>query len=212
MRDLPHRLTFVESCRIPDDCAVLVAWPSGGGQGQIALASAIDSRGYFLTAAHCARESDLYLGYMDSSGTKLARARVVAMPADPDRDDFALIAVGAKVPYAFAWSDAREFAPNQAAAAVGLNFPGNRSGARALGLPTCVAGRVLSVQPMGKLAVRIRHNLPLRPGDSGGPLVWPDGKLIGVNTGAARGASLAIRPDLTWIAKKISDDLRRQAP
>ena len=177
-------------------------------------ALAIDSRGYFLTAAHCLDHPHVYLIYSDGQTAHIAVPRVVANVNDTaGRVDFAILHVDATLPYVFEWSDSSKLASGQLAAAVGISSPMFISGTQLYFRETCLAGHVTSTVASKAGAIEITHDLPLRRGDSGGPLTTGDGRLFGVNTGATitcTGASisLTVRPSPEWVAHVIAEDLQ----
>ena len=177
-------------------------------------AIAIDSRGYFLTAAHCLEDPFNYLVYSDGTSARIAALRIVAKIKDEKTHlDFAIIHVDATVPYIFAWSGAAKDLQGNSAAAVGGASLYAISDSLAYDAPMCMAGRIISTTDAANGAVLIAHNVPIRFGDSGGPLATADGRLLGINifghlswTGTM--TNYAIRPDPAWITQTIAKDLQ----
>jgi S1-C subfamily serine protease len=177
-------------------------------------AVAIDSRGYFLTAAHCLNEPSIYLIYFDGQSAQIAVPRIVAKIQDCDKQlDFAVIHVDATLPYVFEWSSSKELMPGRVAVAAGSGSLHADSDTQALCTEMCMGGKISSTIVAGNGAAIIYHDLPLRPGDSGGPLATVVGNLLGLETGVrvawtGTATSVAVRPDPVWVAHVIEDDMK----
>ena len=182
-----------------------------GGEMHISEAVAVDPRGYFVTAAHCLEATQFHLFYFDGFHTRVATPRVVAVEADKVHDDFALIHVAGTTRCVFQWAEPGLPGEADVAVAVGGGPDDPNSKSTLIPPPQCLAGRIVSLEPSGRIALRILHNLPLRPGDSGGPLATTNGKLIGINTGVrvswlGEAVAMAIRPDPRWVRYRIDQD------
>ena len=177
--------------------------------------AAIDKRGYFLTAAHCVEEGQVWLAFLRDRKIQLERARIVWRGDVKKREpDLAILCVSRPIGLTFQW--AAEFTNGSPVVDVGLRLDDHSHHSQ----PQLVAGRVLNVSEalsadsLGYTVVS--HSSPLRPGDSGGPLVLPDGRLLGINffvrtdfqwSHLSFGQhSEAHRPDLVWLRKVIDAD------
>jgi S1-C subfamily serine protease len=190
--------------------AVLIG-ENPGGELRISEAVAVDAGGYFLTAAHCIESAELHLFYFDGSHVRVASPRVVAVRKDKLHDDFAVLHVQGTTRCVFEWAEGQLLDGLEVAAAVGGGPDEPRSKGLIVSAPQCLAGRIMSVAPSDSIAMRILHDLPLRPGDSGGPLATAEGKLIGINTGVrvswlGEAVGMAVRPDPRWVRRQIARD------
>jgi len=184
-------------------------------------AAAIDSRGYFLTAAHVVRDGPITVFFHDGKDVQHRTARLVWLGDNaPGKPDLALLHIDASLPHIFAWSQ-----NNQAGNVVfasGLNYdPKNKAPVFILSI---VAGRLLTVPasaPTPDQTCNFSSDLPLHQGDSGGPLVDTNGRLLGIN-GVVKYNFLkslglpgkltcyAIRPDTVWLDQLIETDFASQ--
>ncbi len=180
-------------------------------------ATAIDARGYLLTAAHCVTTEPVYLFFGDHRTTgRFEHARVV-WRGDPDKReaDVAILRIPHRLDAVLGWSG--DFKTGDGVLAAGLDYD------EASNFETgCVAGTVTKIDRRASAAPAfefVYHETPLHGGDSGGPLTTTDGKLIGINTGAG---SLRIgpfrwlvaraeRPDVAWLRRVIEDDYAKSA-
>jgi S1-C subfamily serine protease len=198
-----------------------------GKQAEAGTATAIDPRGYFLTAGHCVGDKPLFLLIISQEAGYVIPVRVV-WRGQEGQLDLAILKVRESpglAPKYFEW--ARDFKPGDAVLAAGVSYDTDTR--KFNGFIEPFAGRILSVSalkgssPPGQT---ILHDSPGRPGDSGGPLVTPDGRLVGITVGASgafefpywihksvplqipfqRVAARALRPDLDWLRRTIDDD------
>ena len=184
------------------------AWRAG--------AAAIDSRGYFLTAAHCPMKGQVWLAFRQQGKMRLKTARII-WRGDEKRGepDLALLCVSCPITKTFQW--ALELTNGSAVVGVGLSKD------HQLGVlkPQCMAGRISKVSRASSKGssnyTQVTHSSPLCPGDSGGPLVRSDGRLVGINVSLyvafqwshlshEREYSTAHRPDLAWLRNVIDTD------
>ncbi len=175
-------------------------------------ATAIDPRGYLLTASHCVGRGPVYLVFSSNRAhPRIERARVVwrgdFAKSEPD---LALLRIVHRLDATLEW--AAEFKPGDPVFAAGLNYDQTfhfDSG--------CVAGAVTRIAHHAETAFphdHVFHQAPLHSGDRGGPLTTAAGRLIGINTGAGSlqvwplswRVSRAERPDLTWLRRLIEAD------
>jgi hypothetical protein len=181
------------------------------------MATAIDPRGYFLTAAHCVEDKrPCWLLFQGYDKVRVERARIVwrghRKKGEPD---LAILCVSQPIGATFPW--ATEFTNGSLAVEVGVrrdNFPRELE-------PQCMAGKVLEVSKASSAGPLdysvVFHSSPMRPGDSGGPVVLSDGRLLGINVIINfdfQWSHLALnfehtqahRPDLAWLRKVIDAD------
>jgi S1-C subfamily serine protease len=181
-------------------------------------ATAIDSRGYFLTASHNLEGDAPYLAFYKRNQIQFTRSRVVWRGAyRKGQPDLAILHVPTSLEAAFEW--APDSTPGDVAVAAGLN-----SDRRSKFELVCLAGPVLKLDlhpsPLPGCTT-IFHRAPVHPGDSGGPLVALDGRLIGINIElrpagflyVSASTSVAERPMLDWLRQTIAADVAaRQSP
>lgn len=193
------------------------------GRYALGSATAIDSRGYLLTAAHCVAWKPLQALYWENGHVRLVPARVV-WSGDADREgrDLALLAIDRPLPAHFAWAgDVRAGEP-----VVGAGPEYDSPAAFGLGWFSGTAVKTEARPPAGAepAGTTIYHTGPVHLGDSGGPLATLDGRLVGITVGdihelnllrfSYQRASRAHRPDLAWLRDRVERDFasRRQAP
>lgn len=175
-------------------------------------ATAIDPRGYLLTASHCVGRGPVYLVFSSPGARpRIERARVV-WQGDFARNepDLALLRIVHRLDATLEW--AAEFKRGDPVFAAGLNYD------QSFHLDSgCVAGAVTRIAHHAESAFphdQVFHQAPLHGGDSGGPLTTIAGRLIGINTGAGSlhvwpfswRVSRAERPDLAWLRRLIEAD------
>ena len=197
-----------------------IHFTTANGSRGYGTATAIDQRGYFLTAAHCVRKGQVWLAFSRDGKSQLERARVVWRGEEKKREpDLAILRVSQPIGPTFQW--AAEFTNGSPVVDVGLRIDDHPHHLK----PQVIAGRVLKVSEAlsaGSLDYSVvSHSSPLRPGDSGGPLVLSDGRLLGINIGwrldfqwshlsFERVHYEAHRPDLAWLRKIIERDAALQ--
>jgi hypothetical protein len=177
---LNSRMALLVSCdQLPANPPVRenLKIPSGSAFG---CAAAVDTRGYFLTAAHCLKSKETYLMLFDSNALWVLRARVIWQTAHRSgQPDLAVLHIPRHLNHAFALGD--EVRNGEPVLAVGLawtNAPEKRLRGFAL-----MAGKVLDQTHVNGVAGfrSLATDVPLQSGDSGGPLVNKEGRLIGIN-------------------------------
>ena len=170
--------------------------------------TAIDRRGYYLTAAHAVGGDPLWV----CCGGVFRSARVV-FRGDADFD-VAVLSVDRPIPDAFEWAHAAGYA---AGATVLQSGPSDRTAPSPLqligGHPSMqlFAGRVCDVATTsGRDGAyqRVTSSLPSRGGDSGGPVMTPNGALVGVCVAGNPFyfQSYAVRPSPEWARDVIEQD------
>jgi S1-C subfamily serine protease len=183
-------------------------------------AAAIDTNGYFLTAAHCVDFPIRYLVFFDGKSVKIAIPRVVAKISGQAKEyDLAIIHVDAELRNIFAPASPAEYNADDAAIGVGSSqiqlLSSNLTNWGVL-KNVCFAGQVLSVSHYPDGMERVYANLPARGGDSGGPLVSAKGKLMGVHCAEwaawfGKDKSIAALPSSSCIARLIEQDRQQMA-
>lgn len=190
-----------------------------------AMAAAIDSRGYFLTAAHCVTKKTTYLIIPQASGQVLIKkARVIWRgKASLSSLDLALLRIDQTLTKTFKWSAPP--ATGEAVIGAGFHAQKNQNNKALLQAKlTPFAGHHLRTKEKTyrELPYQIlRHTSPIRKGDSGGPLTNTHGELLGINHAlvainfslgqahAKDSQALALRPDTAWLQKLIEADVAR---
>lgn len=182
---------------------VVVAGPSQG--------TAIDRRGYFLTADHCLDRPKLTLVFRAADGLRVTSPRVVARLHD---QDVAILSVDSPLSNTFEWAPVDGLRAGEPLFSLGANEPGANGNIvffRRRGL----AGTFERLESTSRNTGWVQHTLTLRAGDSGGPTVKLDGRLVAINSlGTARPFSaLALysaRPDPAVISRLIEADFRNR--
>ncbi len=186
-------------------------------------AVAIDSRGYFLTAAHVVRNVSVTILFGEGSSFAPYTARIVWLGDNaPGQPDLALMHIDVSVCETFAWSQGAQvgdtvFAVGPNLRSAKLNWKGYTKNFS----DGLLAGKLLAV-PASATApfqtVILDDDLPLHPGDSGGPLMDAQGRLLGINITVQNDYSRsklgepkkftghAIRPDPAWLQQLIEED------
>lgn len=181
-------------------------------------AAAIDSRGYFLTAAHCLEHPVNYLVYSDGQSARIAIPRIVAKMWDPAKNiDLAIIHVDAKLRNVFALATPDEIHAGEPALTAGSGkIFAVSSNLTNWGLvrSVCLAGRVAFLTELGDGIKLVCSDIPSHPGDSGSPLVSTNGTLMGVHSGVwtdwrGKGRAVANRPSDSWLSSIIEEDRQR---
>jgi S1-C subfamily serine protease len=197
---------------------------SGNPRLRWGVATAIDRRGYFLTAAHVVDSGPVHLTWRDSfssqSAWRHAPARIVWKS---DRAttwfDFAIVCVDQPLAAAFTW--AGDPAVDQPVVAAGYGDPATsvlESDTLALESLGGTLSTVREHTDESRAWIELHTTAPLYFGDSGGPLADLDGRLIAVNTGVhgmfkiVRDRpwyyGIAARPDARWVRSLIDADAR----
>lgn len=162
----------------------------------------IDSRGYWLTARHCADSGAAMVYIPDADGTESAvTARIVWRGEHPGQDIAILYAPFSK-----------GIIPVEVSNSIRMNARLFCVGS-GIGADPFSAGRVVGVggSTDGSL-VWLEHDAPLTFGDSGGPAFYDDGLLAGINVEAGttfsgdRFRATAILPSMAPIVRLIDDD------
>ncbi|MDO8545401.1 MAG: serine protease [Opitutaceae bacterium] len=184
------------------------------GRYAVGSATAIDARGYFLTAAHCLEWQPLHVVRADGARIRLSMARVV-WRGDPSAEggDLAVLAIDESLRGHFSWADPVE--AGEPVVGVGPNY----DAAADFGLG-CFSGRTLKLEKHAEVEPRgttVFHSGPMHLGDSGGPLATTGGQLIAVNVGdihelnllrlSHEKASRAHRPNLEWLRQLVERDV-----
>lgn len=180
----------------------------------LATATAVDSRGYFLTAAHCIEHGAPFLVFFTGGRVQMKPSRIVWQgQRSRGEPDLALLHVPVSMDRYFEWASRFENKEEVLAAGIGLDNPHNLK-------MQCEAGKLLrfseKAAPVPSIT-RLFHDVPLRFGDSGGPLTNTSGRLLGINVtiegdyhllkfAYVGRSSTAIRPDLDWLKRMIEQD------
>ena len=167
-------------------------------------ATAVDVRGYYVTAAHVVGSDPVWV--IVGGGQSPARAARVVYRGDADFD-VAVLCVGRPIEGAFGWSTDDPPAAGSALIEVG---PTDLTEAGQIGMQV-FAGRFEAAERQAGVDGRyevIDTSLPARPGDSGGPVLTPDGSLVAI---MVRGhpfssTTTALRPDPAWLKDVIDGD------
>lgn len=183
-------------------------------------AVAIDSRGYFLTAAHIVRDGAPTVFYGNGPSFDHFPARIVWLGYnEPGQLDLALIHIDVSVPSIFVWSQNNQV--GDSVLAFGPNLTStkwNWTGYTKNFSDGLIAGKLLTVPTYDitpAKTVIYTDDLPVHPGDSGGPLIDTQGRLIGINITVTTYRVLgrpykfigeAIRPDPVWLKQLIEED------
>jgi hypothetical protein len=143
------------------------------------VATAIDRRGYFLTAAHCLK-GPVWLVFPKDGKMQLKQARVIWRGNEKKGGpDLALLCVSCPISQSFQW--ATELTNGSPVVDLGSSKDEQFGVLK----PQCMAGRLLKVSGASSKGTwdytEVTHSSPLCPGDSGGPLVLSDGRLVGIN-------------------------------
>ncbi|MGH7997485.1 MAG: S1 family peptidase [Opitutaceae bacterium] len=192
----------------------------------IGTATAIDRRGYFLTASHVVTKGPVYVGWLEPAvhGEPVLRdcpARVV-WRGDVRRGepDIALLCVDCPLPAAFTW--AAGLRRGERVISAGLDYGDEKRPESDLSV-TILGGVIKRAPDRGPPPggrITILHTTPVHEGDSGGPLADLNGRLIAVNDGYAyvfpylplfhTYRAYSHRPNLGWLRGRIDRDLVRR--
>lgn len=189
------------------------------GDGSLGTATAIDHRGYFLTASHCVEENEISLAFLSGGDENLEKARVV-WAGNPKAGgfDLALLHVPMTLDNVYSWADA--LTEVDAVIAVGTESELQVPEANEVTLEvevTPVSGRIAGVASRtyrGLSYVEIVHDSPIAKGYSGGPLLDAKGRLLGIQNASrnpilwedGHRLSRAVRPNLNWLFNLIEKD------
>ena len=191
-------------------------------RGNFGCAAAIDSRGYFLTAAHCVDcDKPIYLVRAEPEmPARARRARVVwrgnRRAGEPD---LAIVHIPETLTRVFEW--AGDVAENDPVMAVGVDRTVN-----SINGPDWLGGKILESRPPAGNDDNptLLHDVPIQRGDSGGPLLNEQARLIGINVegrvgflrmllpNARASAGIAERPDRKRIMEIIENDAAALQP
>jgi S1-C subfamily serine protease len=199
------RLSVSADLTKPGEFIFKEGW-SGSG-----VATAVDPRGYFLTAAHCVGDQASYLVFESGAGIRAEQASVVWRgDSSKHEPDLALLYIGHPVSRVFDWGFPGK--PGDRVFAVGPDYKKPMEITVA-----CMSGVILPPLETPKTSPTtdsINHTAPLHHGDSGGPLTDAAGRLLGINVSISldsyfvnRGRlqhSEAIRPELGWLNDVIA--------
>jgi len=183
-----------------------------GGAPRYSTATAIDSRGYFLTTAHSVKDSAPNLVYHQDGHLQVVRSRIV-WRGDTSRKepDVAILHVPRRIDLVYEWATLPATSPVAFSAGLHSENAGVYRLSSAAGKVTHVSRATRRVPPTNT----IYHEAPLQRGNSGGPLVTSDGRLLGINTQIQlsilqiRPLGLAQRPDPDWIRRIIDADAHK---
>ena len=199
---------------------------ASNGKWSIGTATAIDKRGYFITAAHCVDGGSLSLIFPSSNGPKIREARVVWKGDLSETGmDFALLHVPASVDQVFPWSSA--VVSDKVVISAGATLEMSRDVTNNLDIEIQiepVAGRIANALELHEGGLNyqvILHDCPVVRGYSGGPLVDKYGQLIAINSNGRSRVPMAwnersrfanaIRPNLEWLTSLIIQDQNKRS-
>ncbi len=184
----------------------------GGLHGRFSggVATAVDRRGYLLTAAHCLGKDPPYVLRGHGRDLNAERASVVWRgDASKGEPDLAVLCLGHELEPVFEWAPEVKMRDSALAVGVKRSPPLNLTN-------EFFAGTVLkSIPGSGAHAgwATLLYNGPMHQGDSGGPLMDLDGRLLGINVaGTVRPVFMphkgkwigyAVRPELAWLRRLI---------
>ena len=181
----------------------------------IALAVAVDQRGYFLTAAHVAADEPLSLVFYDGKQLRALPARVVAKLATSRHEatkklDVALLHVDAELTQVFQWADLSEVRRSDSLFQIGRTLR-QQSDTNGVVAPVAFTAKFKRKTKLRDGGTAFRMESPARRGDSGGPILTMGGKLLGIECGSVqpflrRNYELANRPDLKWLRDAMDQD------
>jgi S1-C subfamily serine protease len=189
-----------------DEIGVRLKTTDADGKVDVGSAAALDSDGYFLTAAHCLRRQPVFLIIGFPNALKALPARVVWQPPESagDNCDLAVLKLDTHLPGAFVIAGDSDVAVGDPVVTSGAN---GAAGGKLLRVTINDPDSALNLP----FTFTLVHDVPLAHGDSGGPLTTLDGKLIGVEV-FVRGVyigpreGVALRPDTEWLAQIIRKD------
>lgn len=188
------------------------------GKGGVGTATAIDQRGYFLTAAHAVDPDRMFVAISDGSRIRFEKARVVWKGSAGNKNSFDIAIIYAPVTPVAVFEWAAEATPDEEVFAAGPKD------LKALRFElTLIHGKIIDSAAMTSPQewIRVQTTAPVRDGDSGGPLMDAGGKLIGITfLGStnwhlfesprlltSENSAYAVRPSSSWIRTIIEDDV-----
>jgi S1-C subfamily serine protease len=178
-----------------------------------ACATAIDRRGYFLTAAHTLDFGQPWLVFGSKDKPRIERATIVWRgDVSKEKSDLAVLYVPVSLDYVFEW--AGQSYTGDAVIQLGLDLESTNN------VLQHFAGRIETFQHPKRNPTEtvIRTTAPSRPGDSGGPVVTEEGRLLGI---AFKGGvqlhgfvvpmwitrfTRVVRPDPDWVREIVDRD------
>jgi len=187
--------------------------------GGVACATAIDGRGYLLTAAHCVGEEPVRLIVFRGRPHAVVETARVVWKGDLSKGepDLAVLHVPRGLGWTFSWAETV-----RAGEPIVVCGPDYDPGIARRYILDAIAGKITTPpEPpdSGTMVGRFLHDAPVHPGDSGGPVATLDGRLAGINFATARRVLLpalgwrvgtyAHRPDLEWLEQIIAADVAR---
>jgi S1-C subfamily serine protease len=201
------------SVRIHDGTIGVALKPmAADGKVDIGSAAAVDTDGYFLTAAHCLHRQPVFLVISTSSGPRGVVCRVVWRPPAGEENpcDMALVKIEVPLEHAFVIAQSSQIGPGLPVVTSGGN---GEAGGHVLSITLSSTPKLQSIPP----TYAVIHDIPLAQGDSGGPLTTLDGNLIGIQvlaTGIFLGPrqGIALRPDPAWLRRQIDQDRLAHKP
>jgi len=188
-----------------------------GGAG---TATAIDSRGYYLTAAHCIPEVPPLLFFYAAGKPQIERPRIVWKGnVERGEPDLALLHVPFVLDAVFEWSSVLQVGEPLLTTGYYMEGKFNLKAQK-------LAGKIVTFRQKEKGRIPyawIRHDVPIAQGNSGGPAMDLEGRLAGINVAwegklkwtsytIQQSGGIALRPNLEWLRWMIEQDLAAHSP
>jgi len=213
---------FLDACCSPLYRADgMIVTPSGGDFGTVSIrgnvfhlgvATAIDRRGYFLTASHCLAKGPfkVIVSYEGQIGGATARV-VWRGDVSKGQPDLALLDAAIPLEHVFDWSP--DFTNGESIVVLGLDVLAPHKVQK-----QCLGGKIVGVANGSETAMpqyqTIALDAPLLREDNGGPVADLSGRLIAINISSAKripagSSGTAQRPDLAWLKHLIDEDAAR---
>ncbi len=136
----------------------------------LSSATAVDERGYFLTASHCVSNEPVTVIVVEGEEVRFAEARIIWKSRTTD---IALICADVKPSAVFSLSTKRLKKGSPVVIMGATKGPAAGTFKRQYDVTEHANGREVTIQ-------LIRHNALVLPGDSGGPVATTDGQLLGI--------------------------------